>query len=121
MKIKYLAVLLFTLATVSTFAYSTEETVPPPPALPETEPGETTELNTPPPEGLPEPEVTIVKRGEDRVEEYRMGGRLYMIKVTPPVGPSYYLVDTDGDGNLDTRRDSLEPNLVIPMWVLFQW
>ena len=43
----------------------------------------------PPPPGFEldpaqEPQVTIRKRGEDTVEEYRIGNKLYMIKVTPP-------------------------------------
>ena len=35
-----------------------------------------------------EPEVTIVKRGEDTVTEYRLRGKLYMVKVTPPTAPT---------------------------------
>ena len=44
------------------------------------------------------PEVTITKRGEDKVEEYRMNGKLYQIKVTPSHGIPYYLVDDTGNG-----------------------
>jgi len=33
-----------------------------------------------------EPQVTIMKRGSDTVEEYRVGGKLYMLKVTRPRG-----------------------------------
>ena len=52
----------------------------------------------PPPPGYEldpalEPQVTILKRGTDTVEEYRIGGKLYMIKVTPAHGRPYYLVD----------------------------
>ena len=36
-----------------------------------------------------EPQVTITKRGEDKVEEFRISGKLYMLKVTPPHGVSY--------------------------------
>ncbi|HET7596468.1 MAG TPA: DUF2782 domain-containing protein, partial [Burkholderiales bacterium] len=41
----------------------------------------------PPPPGYEpdptlEPEVTIIKRGLETVEEFRIGGRLYMVKVT---------------------------------------
>src|SRR5918992_2992947 len=43
----------------------------------------------PPPPGMEldptlEPQVTIRKRGQDTIEEFRIRGRLYMIKVTPP-------------------------------------
>jgi len=80
----------------------------------------------PPPEMAPfdaalEPEVTIRKREGDTVEEHRIKGKLYMIKVTPRKGPPYYLVDTDGDGNLETRRGELNEDLLIPSWTLMEW
>lgn len=68
-----------------------------------------------------EPEVTIIQRGQERVEEYRINNRIYMIKVTPAKGYPYYLVDTKGDGNFDTRRTDLDPKVMIPQWVLFHW
>jgi hypothetical protein len=74
----------------------------------------------PPPgylEAANEPQVTIVKRGQDKVEEYRVGNKLYMMKVTPPHGPAYYLVDIDGSGQM-LRRDSVAPNINPPMWVI---
>lgn len=63
-----------------------------------------------------EPEVTITTRGEDRYEEYRYNGQLYMIKVTPARGRPYYLVDEQGRGQF--RRSDLEPDISIPMWVI---
>lgn len=78
----------------------------------------------PPPPGIGDaaqaPDITISQKGEDKVEEYRMNGRLYMIKVTPPHGKSYYLVDPKGNGQL-VRYDDLSPNLMVPMWILFQF
>ncbi|MDP1607083.1 MAG: DUF2782 domain-containing protein [Rhodocyclaceae bacterium] len=75
----------------------------------------------PPPPGLIdsalEPQVTIIKRGEDRVEEFRMGGKLYMIKVTPPHGTPYYLIDPKGDGGF-VRQDLGDKSLSVPMWVI---
>jgi hypothetical protein len=68
-----------------------------------------------------EPEVTIVPRGNDVIEEYRIQGRLYMIRVIPRRGVPYYLVDTDGDGNLETRRNELSEDLLVPSWTLFRW
>ena len=71
---------------------------------------------------VPAPEVTIRQRGaQGSVEEYRMGGVLYMVKVNPAKGSSYYLVDTDGDGNMETRYNDLQSNLAIPAWVLLRW
>ena len=79
----------------------------------------------PPPPGMQpdpalEPQVTISKRGEDKVEEYRMNGKLYMLKVTPPHGVSYYLVDEKGDGRM-SRQESLDSGLRVPMWVIHKF
>ncbi len=79
----------------------------------------------PPPPGFEldpalEPQVTIRKRGEDTVEEYRIAGKLYMIKVTPPGGQPYYLVDEIGNGNF-ARRDGPGQNIRPPMWVIHSW
>ncbi|MBZ0070758.1 MAG: DUF2782 domain-containing protein [Gammaproteobacteria bacterium] len=71
-------------------------------------------------EGI-EPEVTIIRKADRTVEEYRIGGELYMIKITPRRGVPYYLVDTDGDGSLETRRNELDPKLLIPSWIIFRW
>lgn len=68
-----------------------------------------------------EPTVTIREDKRGRVEEYRRGGQLYMIKVIPKKGLPYFLVDADGDGVLDSRRNDLEPDVMIPSWVLFRW
>lgn len=71
-------------------------------------------------EDLFEPEVTIVRRGQDTVEEFRLRGRLYMVKVTPPHGVPYYLVDQRGDGVLVPHTDA-SPMLSVPMWVIRSW
>ena len=67
----------------------------------------------------PEPEVTITTKGTEIHEEYRLNGRLYMIKVTPEHGKPYYLVDPDGSGQF--RRSDFEPHIAIPMWVIKRW
>ena len=77
----------------------------------------------PPPPGYEldpalEPQVTILKRGTDTVEEYRLGGKLYMIKITPAGGRPYYLVDNLGAGNF-VRYDNYDSGLRPPMWVIF--
>lgn len=81
--------------------------------------------NTPPPgveaETQMEPEVTIIRREGETVEEYRLNGRLYMIKVTPDKGPEYFLIDSDGNGSLDARRSEIDPQLLIPSWMIFKW
>src|SRR3990172_3028705 len=73
----------------------------------------------PPPAGFEldpalEPQVTILKRGTDTVEEYRVGGRLYMIKVTPARGAPYYMIDHKGDGRF-SRQDSLDSGIRPPV------
>lgn len=78
----------------------------------------------PPPPGVVdptlEPQITIIQRGGDRVEEFRINGKLYMIRVTPPHGRPYYLVDQRGDGAM-RRYDDLSPNFQVPMWVISEF
>lgn len=69
-----------------------------------------------------EPEVVIIQRDDKTIEEHRVNGRLYMIKVTPKNAPPYFLLDKDGDGTMETRGSSdLQPDIQIPHWVLFRW
>lgn len=68
-----------------------------------------------------EPDITIIRKGKETIEEYRINNQLYMVKITPSVGPSYYLIDTDGDGNMDVRRRDIEKQMQVPQWVLFSW
>ena len=107
---------LFVLAFTAT-AYAHAATAPPPPGLeplPEAEP--------PPPEIANDPElepqVTIVRRDNVTMEEYRLGGRLVWVKVTPQYGRPYFLV-AEGSGGTFVRRDSLDTGLRVPMWLLF--
>ena len=79
----------------------------------------------PPPAGLEldpslEPQITIQRRGTDTIEEFRIRGRLYMVKVTPAHGVPYYLIDEKGVGDF-TRRDSYDTGTRPPMWVIHQW
>lgn len=67
-----------------------------------------------------EPEVTIVQKGEEKREEYRLRGKLYMIKVTPAVGPAYYLVDQLGNGEF-VQRDITHGVVSPPKWILLSW
>ena len=69
----------------------------------------------------PEPEITITHRGKERVEEYKINNRVYMIKVTPAKGYPYYLIDSSGNGSFDTRRNQLGPDVTVPQWVLLNW
>jgi hypothetical protein len=47
-----------------------------------------------------EPQVTIVKKETETREEYRIKGKLYMVKVTPAVGKPYYWSTTRATASL---------------------
>ncbi len=105
---------LFSLALFTAPLPAQEETPAPPPPPAEV-------IDNPPPQDQElQPEVTIIRRGKDVVEEYRVGGRLYMVKITPSKGLPYYLVDSDGDGSLETRRNELD-NPEVVKWRIFSW
>ncbi len=105
-----LAAALFLAAAASAFAQQPPklEPVPEPPPMPPM-----------PADAEEQPAVTILKRGEDSVTEYRIRGKLYMIKVTPLHGVPYYLIDKVGNGQM--VRDDTAPTLSVPMWVLQSW
>jgi len=87
------------------------EAVPEPPELPmPVKSGETLE-----------PDITIIRKGKKTIQEFRKNGQLYMVKIIPAVGPSYYLIDTDGDGNMDVRGSDLDKGMKINQWKLFEW
>ncbi|MFA5627115.1 MAG: DUF2782 domain-containing protein [Thiohalomonadaceae bacterium] len=99
------------LLTQTAFAVD-EELLSPPPPLPEIDTlEEADEL---------QPEITIRRQKDATIEEYRVNGRLYMLKITPRRGYPYYLIDSDGDGQFETRRNELDPPK-INQWILFRW
>ncbi len=80
----------------------------------------------PPPPGMEsfdaalEPQVTIIRGEKETREEFRVQGKLYMVKVTPAVGKPYYLVDQKGNGQFieaDIAQHPVRP----PMWVIHSW
>jgi len=57
----------------------------------------------------------------DIVEEYRQGGIVTMVKVTPTRGKPYYIMDNNGDGRLD-RADAEAAGGVVPVsWIIATW
>jgi len=68
------------------------------------------------------PSVRIRTRDNgDVVEEYRQGGIVTMVKVTPTRGKPYYIMDNNGDGRLD-RADAEAAGGVVPVsWIIATW
>jgi hypothetical protein len=123
-----LTTMLFSLSAIA------QESPPTPEPVAEPEPlaQEATEELSPDPappdlpdrleDGQPiEPEVTIVRKGDAVVEEYRANGRMFMVKVTPKVGLPYYLLDRDGDGRMESRMSEINDEFAVPQWVIFSW
>jgi len=65
-----------------------------------------------------EPSVTI-RQGENLIEEYRINGFLYAVKVTPKDGVPYFLVRADGTEANFIRTD--QPDMLIPSWQILSW
>lgn len=104
--------------------------VPPPPTPPEDDriPLDQVQPEPPPlpqklnPEESLIPEVRIVRTEREIIQEYRINGVLTMVQVTPiDGGPSYYMVDVDGDGQVDTRTSDLETGVRPAMWQIISW
>lgn len=69
-----------------------------------------------------EPTVTIREEEGRRIEEYRLDGQVYMVKVTPEKGVPYYYIDLDGDGKLELDMDQQALNPVQPVyWKVLEW
>jgi hypothetical protein len=81
----------------------------------------------PPPEALLpqadgiEPKVSIITRDWATIEEYSVGGQVYAVKITPSVGPAYYLYDSYGDGSLETRTDVNPDMPELNRWRILTW
>lgn len=91
-----------------TFSQKAETTTPP--ALPEEDDSR----------NIPQPEVRIIRKQDVVIEEYSINGRVRYVKITPSSGSPYYMVDTDGDGVLETRNDNFA-NPPINQWLLLEW
>ncbi len=91
------------------------------PEIPEPAADEGTSL--PPELGLDpslEPEITI-HEGKDRmIEEYRVNGELYMLKITPRIGKPYYLLNRRSAAGTPHRGD-MESGISVPMWQIYRF
>jgi len=115
------------LLCAAAFAQPVPPPPPPPPDAPPTysKPPDSVPAPPPMPDAAPsdpdlEPQVTIIRREAETVEEVRIGGELRYVRVTPRWGRPYYLVPT-GPGRAFQRMDSIPSGLSVPMWQLFSW
>jgi hypothetical protein len=76
----------------------------------------------PPQEGAAadEPRVRIPVQQGDKIEPVRRNGVVIAVKVTPPNGKPYFLIDTSGNGSW-MRRDSLDTGLAVPMFPILEF
>jgi hypothetical protein len=78
-----------------------------------------------PPKARPDeeigPSVTIRTEGNVRIEEYREGGRLFMVRIVPPVGIPYSFLDTDGDGRLEGDPGTLHGGVKPVYYTIYEW
>jgi uncharacterized protein DUF2782 len=109
---RILAILLVSVA----FAASAQPRPPKLEPLPEPPPP------PPIPDGgaLDEPRVRIPVQEGDRIEPIRQSGRVVAVRVTPPNGRPYYLIDTTGFGGW-IRRDSLDDGVRFPMFPILEF
>jgi uncharacterized protein DUF2782 len=70
--------------------------------------------------GAEEPSVRIPVQEGDRIEPIRQGGRVVAVRVTPPGGRPYFLIDTTGEG-VWMRRDSLDDGVRFPMFPILEF
>jgi len=98
-----------------------QEDLEKPPPIP---PADTVDVPIPPKiqDEQIEPTVTIREEEERMIEEYRLDGQIYMVKITPRGGVPYYYIDTDGDGKLELDVDKSALNPVQPVhWKIKEW
>ena len=84
------------------------EDLPPPPPMITTKPE-------------PEPQVTERAEAGETIQEYRLKGKLYMMRVTPRNGPPYILMDLKGDGTFTRQENALDNGVRVPQWVLMEF
>jgi uncharacterized protein DUF2782 len=121
---KALLVAVFSAIAFHTAAQTTERPRPP----------GTTPLEVPPPlppvdytppakagvkvEPAMEPEVRTRTEGDNTIQEYRVKGKVYMMRVQPKNGPAYILMDQQGDGTFTRHDNPLDTGNRVPQWVL---
>lgn len=64
-------------------------------------------------------EMTSRRQGDDTIEEYRQNGRVWMIKIRQPNGPTQTFYADDGSGRL--VRDPKEGPVSPVYFTLYEW
>lgn len=54
-------------------------------------------------------EATRTEPNGDVISEYRVQGQLRMVRVQPAHGPTYYMIDRNGDGHMDSNKGNISP------------
>ena len=67
------------------------------------------------------PDITLQEHDNRTVQEYRIHGKLYKVKITPSAGAPYYLMDTDGSGDMTWNSGMGNAASQVPQWVLMRW
>lgn len=87
------------------------------PAPPPAEAPQPPALRSNPSDDRLEPVITIRKEGEREIEEYRIRGQLFAMRVKVKGAPAYWLVDPDGSGRM-VPGQGIGPTIAVPKWVL---
>ena len=53
--------------------------------------------------------ATRTESNGDVITEYRVQGQLRMVRVQSAHGPTYYMIDRNGDGHMDTNKGNISP------------
>ncbi len=64
-----------------------------------------------------EPTVTVYSEADREIEEYRLRGRLFAMRVKVKQAPSYWLIDLDGSGRM-VPGQGIGTSISMPQWVL---
>ena len=100
--------LLFSLPSMADQHGSKDKNIPEPPPM-ATDADESQQI---------EADVTIIRKKYHTIEEYRVNGKLHMVRITPTKGKPYYLLYPKNGGS-PVRRDL--DDIQTPYWKLFEW
>jgi len=67
-------------------------------------------------------DITITRKGNKTIHEYSVNGQVYKIKIIPDVGPAYYFLDPDGDGEMEEVQEAdYDVGTKVNQWTIFSW